>query len=212
MDFNIQSCTCTFTCTNFDMQAGMTCHKYKQSLNCISRVNSNCIRYGIQQLKHLEFMTLTPFSASLHCSFPVASPAFQQLQQRMWHWKGFKPGFFTETGGKCGNLKRFHRKAHGKLLQIYGWLMFHHAGVKVTLSPYTYLAEVAKRWRWESHLQWKLVILALKFLIWNEDPLAIPSPRMTETQITSPCATNDTDKNLIVSMNSLPQNYGTKRS
>ena len=110
MDFNIKSCTCTFTWTNFDMQPGMTCHKYKQSLNCISRVNSNCIRYGIQQLKHLKFMTLTPFSASLHCSFPVASPAFQQLQQRMWHWKGFKPGFFTETGGKWWELEEISQE------------------------------------------------------------------------------------------------------
>ena len=126
VDFNIQSWSvswsCTLSCTNIDMQPGMTCHKYKQSLNCISRVNSNCIRYGIQQLKHLKFMILTPFSAPLHCSFPVASPAFQQLQQRMWHWNGFKPGFFTETGGKCGNLKRFHRKGHGKLLQLFLWL------------------------------------------------------------------------------------------
>lgn len=39
------------------------------------------------------------------------------------------------------------------------------------------------------------------YIIWNVDPLAIPSPRMTETQITSPCATK-------ICMNSLPQNYG----
>ncbi len=61
-------------------------------------------------------------------------------------------------------------------------------------SPYNLFGWVAKRCWWESHLQWNgsvwEIILVLKFLIWNVDLLAIPRPRMIETQITSPCVTN----------------------